>query len=158
MNRAQRCELHNLALFRWVGGSACRVLLWPFWSRATLRATCQRPPAHPALYRQRVHLTGCDRKRFSSAALYKKRRKILSSGAGGAGLHCRDCGFQTYFCNRLQYLCLFDILVENNTKKTWSRNDVGSPKSTSFISIFHIESMFCLFPSSFYIIHIHRPE
>ena len=24
---------------RWVGGSACRVLLWPFWSRATLRAT-----------------------------------------------------------------------------------------------------------------------
>ena len=26
-------------MFRWVGGSACRVLLWPFWSRATLRVT-----------------------------------------------------------------------------------------------------------------------
>ena len=33
MNGSQRCEVHNLALFRWVGGSACRVLLWPFWSR-----------------------------------------------------------------------------------------------------------------------------
>ena len=42
MNGAQRCELHNRAVFRWVGGSACRVLLLPFWSRATLRATFKK--------------------------------------------------------------------------------------------------------------------
>ena len=44
MNRAQRCEMHNRVVFRWVGGSACRVLLLPFWSRATLRATLKDLP------------------------------------------------------------------------------------------------------------------
>ena len=34
-------------------------------------------------------------------------------------------------------------------KLTWSRKVVGSPKSTSFISTFHIRSMACFFPTSF---------
>ena len=34
-------------------------------------------------------------------------------------------------------------------KWTWSRKDVGSPTSTSFIGSFHIGSMFCFFPASF---------
>ena len=34
-------------------------------------------------------------------------------------------------------------------KSTWSRNDVGSPKSTSFVSIFHIGSRFCFFPANY---------
>ena len=33
--------------------------------------------------------------------------------------------------------------------RTWSRNDVGSPKSISFMNTFHIGSMFCFFPASF---------
>ena len=33
-------------------------------------------------------------------------------------------------------------------KHTWSRNDVGSPRSTIFI-IFHMEAIFCLFPAFF---------
>ena len=61
------------------------------------------------------------------------------------------CSFwiQTCLCNFLQYLCSFRILVECNPKKTWSRNGVGSHKSTSFTSTFHIGSMFCFFPASF---------
>ena len=39
MNGAQRCEMQNRAVYRWVGGLACRVLLLPFWSKATQRAT-----------------------------------------------------------------------------------------------------------------------
>ena len=32
-------------------------------------------------------------------------------------------------------------------QKPWSRNDVGSPKSKSFMSIFHIGFRFCFFPA-----------
>ena len=49
---------------------------------------------------------------------------------------------RTYFRKCLQYLCLSGILVEYNPHKTWSRNDVGSPTSTTFTSTFHIGSMF----------------
>ena len=31
-------------------------------------------------------------------------------------------------------------------KYTWSRNDVASPRSTSFIKFFHIGAIFCFFP------------
>ena len=34
-------------------------------------------------------------------------------------------------------------------KYTWSRKDVGYPKSTSLLSTFHIGSMFCFFPANF---------
>ena len=34
-------------------------------------------------------------------------------------------------------------------KYTWSKKDVGSPKSTSLMSTFHIGSMFCFFPANF---------
>ena len=33
-------------------------------------------------------------------------------------------------------------------KYTWSRKDVGSPKSTSLCSTFHIGLMFCFFPAN----------
>ena len=36
-----------------------------------------------------------------------------------------------------------------HSRNTWSRNDVGSPKSTSLFSTFHIGSMFCFFPANF---------
>ena len=32
---------------------------------------------------------------------------------------------------------------------TWSRKDVGSPKSTSLLSTFHIELILCFFPANF---------
>ena len=58
---------------------------------------------------------------------------------------------QTWFCNCLQYLCLlFHILVEYNPNKHDHRMMlVGSSKSTSFMRILHIGSMFCFFPASF---------
>ena len=34
-------------------------------------------------------------------------------------------------------------------KYTWTRNDVGSPKSTSLLSSFHIGSRFCFSPANF---------
>ena len=40
-NRAQRCEIHKLAVVWWVGGMwfCVRILCWlPFWSRTILRA------------------------------------------------------------------------------------------------------------------------
>ena len=54
----------------------------------------------------------------------------------------------TYFCNCPQYLCWRRIPVECNPY-TWSKNDVGSSKSTTFLSTFHIGSMFCFFPANF---------
>ena len=37
-------------------------------------------------------------------------------------------------------------------KYAWSRHDVGSPKSTSLLSAFHIGWLHCLFPSNFYVL------
>ena len=54
---------------------------------------------------------------------------------------------QTYFCNCPQYLCLFLHSHSVQPKYTWSRNDVGSPKSTYFKGIFYIGSRCCLFPT-----------
>ena len=71
---------------------------------------------------------------------------------------CRDFGIQTYFYNCPQYLCFLDSLVEYNPDRHGQGMMSGLPKSTSFTSIFHIGSMFCFFPSQFYIIHIHRQE
>ena len=41
MNGAQRCELHNRAVCRWVEWelSSVQFLLLPFWSRGTQRTT-----------------------------------------------------------------------------------------------------------------------
>ena len=55
---------------------------------------------------------------------------------------------QTYFCICPQYLCLFDILFECNPNKRGQGMMSGRPKSTSFRSTFHIESMFCFFPAN----------
>ena len=55
---------------------------------------------------------------------------------------------ETWFCNCQQYPCLFHIVFEYIPRYTWSRNDVGSPKSTSLFSTFHIGSMFCFFPAN----------
>ena len=45
-------------------------------------------------------------------------------------------------------LSTMSLLVWHFRWVQWSRNDVGSPKPTSFISTFHIGSMFCFFPAS----------
>ena len=52
----------------------------------------------------------------------------------------RNFRIQTWFCNRQQYLCLFHIVFEC-TRFSISRKDVGSPKSTSVLSTFHIGLM-----------------
>ena len=54
---------------------------------------------------------------------------------------------RTCSCNCPQHLGSFRTLVERKPKS--SRNDVGTPKSTSFSSTFHIGSMSYLFPASF---------
>ena len=83
MNGAQRCEMHNRA--------ACSVLLLPFWSKATLRATLKDlPPTQRC--RDSVSLDcGCDGKRFSSAALNKKGTFSHLGGRAGCST-TKDCG------------------------------------------------------------------
>ena len=61
---------------------------------------------------------------------------------------------RTWFCNCPQYLCLFRIVVECSPSIHDTEN-VGSPKSTSFLSSFHIGSRLFL-SSQFDDIHIHR--
>ena len=50
------------------------------------------------------------------------------------------------------YLSTISLLISHRLwvqpKYTWSRNDVGSPKSTSLLSTFHIGFIFCFFPAN----------
>ena len=55
---------------------------------------------------------------------------------------------RTWFCNCLQYLCLFHIVFECCPSIHDPRKDAGSHKSTSLFSTFHIGSMFCFFPAN----------
>ena len=52
---------------------------------------------------------------------------------------------QTWLCNCQQYLCLFHIVFQC-IPSFHDQENVGSPKSTSLLSTFHIGSMFCFFP------------
>ena len=52
---------------------------------------CDLRFSFPCLSRVTAELSGCDRKRFNSAALYKKEQDPVIRG-GRAGRHCRDCG------------------------------------------------------------------
>ena len=51
------------------------------------------------------------------------------------------------------WLSTISLLVSHclwvHPRYTWSRKDVGSPKSTSLLSTFHIGSMFCVLPAIF---------
>ena len=51
------------------------------------------------------------------------------------------------------WLSTISLLISHclwvHAKYTWSKKDVGSPKSTSWLSTFHIGSMFCFFPANF---------
>ena len=73
VNRAQQCEQHKLAEFLVGGGSevlCADLMLVAILVKCESARNFQRPPSHPALFRQRVHLTrGAKEKRFSSAAL-----------------------------------------------------------------------------------------
>ena len=57
----------------------------------------------------------------------------------------RKFAIRTWLSSCLQYLCLALSWVQ--PKYTWSRKDVGSPKSTSLLSSFHIGSRFCFSPA-----------
>ena len=50
---------------------------------------------------------------------------------------------RTYPCSLSQCHSLLYSLFECNPKKTWSKNDVGSHKSTSFMRIFQVGLMYC---------------
>ena len=60
----------------------------------------------------------------------------------------RKFWIQTWFGNCPQYLCLFHIVFECIPSIHDPRKDVGSPKSTSLLSTYHIGSMFCFFPAN----------
>ena len=60
----------------------------------------------------------------------------------------RKFWIQTWFCNCPQYLCLFHIVIEYIPRYTYSKKNVGSPKSTSLFNTFHIELIFCFFPAN----------
>ena len=61
---------------------------------------------------------------------------------------------RTWFCICPQYLCLFRIVVECSPSIHDPRKDVGSPKSTSLLSPFHIGSKI-VFLSSQFLCHPH---
>ena len=67
----------------------------------------------------------------------------------------RKFWIQTWFCNCLQYLCLFHIVVECTPSIHDPRKMLVLPKSTSLLSrtsllsSFHIGSRFCFFPANF---------
>ena len=61
----------------------------------------------------------------------------------------RKFAIRTWFCNCPQYLCLFHIVVECSPSIRDPRKDVGSPKSTSLLSTFHVGSRFCCIPANF---------
>ena len=61
----------------------------------------------------------------------------------------RKFAIHTWFCNCPQYFDLLRIDVECTPSIHDSRKDVGSPKSTSLLSSFHIGSRFCFFPANF---------
>ena len=52
---------------------------------------CDLRFSFPCSSRGTAELRGCDRKRFSSAALNKNEEDPVIRG-GRVGLHCRDCG------------------------------------------------------------------
>ena len=59
----------------------------------------------------------------------------------------RKFWIQKWFYNCQQSLCLISHCLWVHPRFSWSRKDVGSPKSTSLLSTFHIGWMFCFFPS-----------
>ena len=54
---------------------------------------------------------------------------------------------QTFFCSRQLSFRSLCIHVEYIPKDTWSRNDVGSSRSTFFSNFFHMGAIFCFFPA-----------
>ena len=60
----------------------------------------------------------------------------------------RKFAIRTWFCNCPQYLCFFRIVVECSQSTHDPGKNVGSPKSTSLLSTFHIGSRFCFFPTN----------
>ena len=89
MNGSQRCELHNLAYCRWVGWewSVCRVLLLPFWSRATLRSIFKNLPPTQRCIDSVYSGVRVRSEALQLSSFIKKKEYILSPGrAGGVSL------------------------------------------------------------------------
>ena len=61
----------------------------------------------------------------------------------------RKFAIRTWFCFCPQYLFSFQSVFEHIPSIHDPRKDVGSPKSTSLLSSFHIGSRFCFFPANF---------
>ena len=66
---------------------ACMVLI------VHLSSSVFDAPDSSCLSRVSAELRGCNRKRFSSAALFKKEEDPVIQG-GRVGPHCRDCGVE----------------------------------------------------------------
>ena len=60
----------------------------------------------------------------------------------------RKCSLQVYISVIVYIIFACQTLSPSTTRQKMVKNDVGSPKSTSFMSIFHIGSMFCFLPTS----------
>ena len=60
---------------------------------------------------------------------------------------CGNSGFENIFVAVDNIFACFAFPL-SAPKWTWSRHDVGSPKSTSFMSIIHSGSVFFFFPAS----------
>ena len=91
VNGAQRCELHNRAVCRWVEWelSSVQFLLLPFWSRGTQRATLKDlPPTQRCI--DSVY-SGVRSEALQLSSFIKKKRSTSFHPGGRAGFHCKDC-------------------------------------------------------------------
>ena len=92
VNRAQRCEFHKLAVFLVGGGSevlCADLMLVAILVKYESARNFERPPTHPALCRQRVHLTlGAS----GSASVQQLFLNVIPSSGRAGGSHCKVCG------------------------------------------------------------------
>ena len=99
VNGSQRCELHNLAYCRWVGWelSSVQSLAVAILVKSYSAQIFRKPPTHPALYRQRVHLRGAIGS-ASAQQLYQKKKGVHPfTRAGGWGITAKIVSLFTSF-------------------------------------------------------------
>ena len=127
-------------LLPWSGGHQCMVLI-------LCRVESSFSPTHNIV----PHISWHDQPCHKTMKKYEEIEGMVISL-----LHPRKFAIRTWFCNCPQYFLLISHSLWVQPKYTWSKKDVGSHKSTSLLSTFHIGLIFLFLSSQFYVIHIHR--
>ena len=89
MNGSQRCEVHNLALFRWEGWawSVCRVAVAILVKSDSARAFEDLPPTQRCI--DSVYFDGVRSEALQLSSFIQKKEDDPFTRGGRAGLHCK---------------------------------------------------------------------